>query len=115
MYRPGGRAADASDGPDTYRYQVLAQELMRFCTVDIGAAYLDQTKDRLYTLPRDHAARRSAQTAMYAILEILVRAFAPILSFTAEEIWGHMPGAHARLGVLLDLGRPRRHRAGCSR
>jgi isoleucyl-tRNA synthetase len=78
-------------GPDTYGYQMLAQELMRFCTVDMGAAYLDMTKDRLYTLPENHPARRSAQTAMYGILEILVRAFAPILSFTADEIWQHMP------------------------
>jgi len=80
-----------SFGPDTYRYQALAQELMRFCTVDLGAAYLDQTKDRLYTLPRAHPARRSAQSAMYWTLEILVRAFAPIVSFTAEEIWALMP------------------------
>jgi len=64
---------------------------MRFCTVDLGAAYLDQTKDRLYTLPRAHPARRSAQSAMYWTLEILVRAFAPIMSFTAEEIWALMP------------------------
>jgi isoleucyl-tRNA synthetase len=78
-------------GPDTYGYQTLAQELMRFCTVDMGAAYLDMTKDRLYTLPENHPARRSAQSAMYGILEILVRAFAPILSFTADEIWQYMP------------------------
>ena len=78
-------------GPDTYSYQTLVQELMRFCTVDLGAAYLDMTKDRLYTLPEDHVARRSAQTAMYWTLEILLRAFAPILSFTADEAWAFMP------------------------
>jgi isoleucyl-tRNA synthetase len=83
--------AERTFAPDTYSYQVLVQELMRFCTVDMGAGYLDMTKDRLYTLPVDHPARRSAQTAMYWTLEILVRAFAPILSFTAEEIWSHMP------------------------
>jgi isoleucyl-tRNA synthetase len=49
------------------------------------------TKDRLYTLRTDNVARRSAQTAMYWTLEVLVRALAPILSFTAEEIWAHMP------------------------
>ncbi len=88
-----GSEADAAParGPDTYAYQALVQELMRFCTVDMGAGYLDMTKDRLYTLPADHPARRSAQSAMYWTLEILVRAFAPILSFTAEEIWSHMP------------------------
>ncbi len=82
-------------GPDTYSYQVLVQELMRFSTVDLGAAYLDMTKDRLYTLPLDHVARRSAQTAMYGILEVLVRAFAPIMSFTADEIWSYMPARPA--------------------
>ncbi len=89
-----GAEAGGNDafGPDTYRYQTLVQELMRFCTVDMGAAYLDMTKDRLYTLKRDAQARRSAQTAMYWTLEILVRAFAPVLAFTAEEIWAHMPG-----------------------
>lgn len=82
---------DGETGPDTYRYQSLVQELMRFCTVDLGAAYLDMTKDRLYTLKRDAPARRSAQTAMYWTLEVLVRAFAPVLAFTSEELWAHMP------------------------
>jgi isoleucyl-tRNA synthetase len=87
-------------GPDTYAYQSLMQELMRFCTVDLGAAYLDMTKDRLYTLPEDHVARRSAQSAMYWTLEILMRAFAPVLSFTADEAWAHMP-ARAHDSVLF--------------
>ncbi|MFO0930840.1 MAG: isoleucine--tRNA ligase [Gemmataceae bacterium] len=79
-------------GPDTYAYQVLVQELMRFATVDMGAGYLDMTKDRLYTLPEAHPARRSAQSAMYWTLEILVRALGPILAFTADEVWKQMPG-----------------------
>lgn len=78
-------------GPDTYNYAALVQELMRFCTVDLGAGYLDQTKDRLYTMPEASLGRRSAQTAMYAALEMLVRALAPLTTFTAEEIWAHMP------------------------
>ncbi|HVF34374.1 MAG TPA: class I tRNA ligase family protein, partial [Candidatus Saccharimonadia bacterium] len=82
---------DGESGPDSYRYQALVQELMRFCTVDMGAAYLDMTKDRLYTLRRDAPARRSAQSAMYWTLEILVRAMAPVLAFTSEELWAHMP------------------------
>ncbi|HET7842584.1 MAG TPA: class I tRNA ligase family protein, partial [Xanthomonadales bacterium] len=96
-------------GPDTYSYQALMQELMRFCTVDLGAAYLDMTKDRLYTLPEDHVARRSAQSAMYWTLEILVRAFAPVLSFTADEIWAHMPArAHdsALFATWVELPLP---------
>jgi isoleucyl-tRNA synthetase len=78
-------------GPESYSYQTLMQELMRFCTVDLGAAYLDMTKDRLYTLPVGHRARRSAQSAMYWTLEILVRAFTPVLAFTSDEIWQQMP------------------------
>jgi len=57
----------------------------------MGALYLDITKDRLYTMQENTPARRSAQSAMYRILEALVRWLAPILSFTAEEIWQHMP------------------------
>jgi isoleucyl-tRNA synthetase len=71
---------------------VLVAELMRFATVDMGAGYLDMTKDRLYTLPEAHPARRSAQSAMYWTLEILVRALGPILAFTSDEIWKQMPG-----------------------
>jgi isoleucyl-tRNA synthetase len=99
VYGPEAKAEDIAFGPDTYAFQLLAQELMRFATVDMGAGYLDQTKDRLYTLPVDHPARCSAQSAMYLILEVLVRAFAPIMAFTAEEIWVHLP-ARAHASVL---------------
>ncbi|MBL8272994.1 MAG: isoleucine--tRNA ligase [Xanthomonadales bacterium] len=105
VYGPEARAGIAF-GPDTYAYQVLVQELMRFCTVDLGAGYLDMTKDRLYTLRAGNPARRSAQTAMYWMLEILVRAFAPILSFTADEIWSYLPArAHdsALFATWADL------------
>ena len=63
-----------------------------FCSVDLGGFYLDVLKDRLYMTPVKSAARRSAQTAMLWIAEALVRWLAPILSFTAEEIWRFMPG-----------------------
>ena len=90
VYGPDARAAkDASR--DLCEFAALVQELMRFCTVDMGAAYLDMTKDRLYTMQEAAPARRSAQTAMHAALEVLVRALAPISSFTAEEIWAQMP------------------------
>ena len=105
VYGPEARPGIAF-GPDTYAYQALAQELMRFCTVDLGAGYLDMTKDRLYTLRAGNPARRSAQTAMYWTLEILVRAFAPILSFTADEIWSYLPArAHdsALFSTWADL------------
>ncbi len=77
---------------EDYQFHVIYQVVHNFCAVDMGSLYLDVTKDRLYTLPRDHAARRSAQTAMLAILEAMVRWLTPILSFTADEIWEFMPG-----------------------
>jgi len=73
-----------------YRFLNIYQRLHHFCSSDMGAFYLDVIKDRLYTLPEGHPARRSAQTAMHHILEALVRWLAPICSFTAEEIWTEM-------------------------
>jgi isoleucyl-tRNA synthetase len=63
-----------------------------FCANELGSAYLDITKDRQYTMQADSLGRRSSQTAMYHILEALTRWIAPILSFTAEELWGFIPG-----------------------
>jgi isoleucyl-tRNA synthetase len=60
---------------------------------DLGGLYLDVLKDRLYTTPADSHARRSAQTAMFHIAHAMVRWLAPVLSFTAEEIWRHLPRA----------------------
>lgn len=75
---------------DKYQFHVVSQKIHNFCTVDMGSFYLDIIKDRLYTTPGDSIIRRSAQTAMFHILEALVRWIAPILTFTAEEIWQHM-------------------------
>jgi isoleucyl-tRNA synthetase len=74
-----------------YDFPEIVQRVQNFCTNEMGALYLDITKDRLYTMPADSRGRRSAQSAMYHILEALVRWLAPILSFTAEEIWKFMP------------------------
>ncbi len=75
-----------------YRFPVIYQRLHHFCSSDMGSFYLDIIKDRLYTLPKDHPARRSAQSAMMHILEALVRWLSPICPFTAEEIWTNMAG-----------------------
>jgi isoleucyl-tRNA synthetase len=83
-----------------YRFLNIYQRLHHFCSVDMGAFYLDIIKDRLYTLPEDHPARRSAQTAMYHILEALVRWLAPVCCFTAEEIWKEMPGDRSESVML---------------
>ena len=77
---------------DNYQFLQVYQKVHNFCAFEMGAFYLDILKDRLYTTGRDSAARRSAQTAMYHVLEELVRWIAPILSFTAEEIWQLVPG-----------------------
>jgi isoleucyl-tRNA synthetase len=76
-----------------YDFAGVVARVQNFCTGDLGALYLDVTKDRLYTMPTDSAGRRSAQTAMFHIAEAFVRWIAPILSFTADEIWRLLPGA----------------------
>jgi isoleucyl-tRNA synthetase len=77
-----------------YQFHLVAQKLQAFCSEDLGAFYLDVLKDRLYTCPADSAARRSAQTALWHITHSLVRLMAPILSFTAEELWKEFTGKH---------------------
>ncbi len=77
---------------DDYQFLQIYQKVHHFCAVDMGAFYLDILKDRLYTTDYHSLARRSAQTAMYHVLEAMVRWIAPILSFTAEEIHQHVPG-----------------------
>ncbi len=77
---------------DQYQFHLIYQKIHNFCSVDLGSLYLDIIKDRQYTTGRDSIARRSAQTAMQHILEALTRWLAPILSFTAEEIWRNLPG-----------------------
>jgi isoleucyl-tRNA synthetase len=75
---------------ETYQFHQAVQALHHFCSFDLGSVYLDIIKDRQYTLQKNSRARRSAQTAMYKILESLATLFAPILSHTAEEIWQMM-------------------------
>ena len=75
-----------------YEFHTIYQLLFNFCSVTMGGFYLDVIKDRQYTMGKEAIARRSAQTAIYHILEAMVRWLAPILSFTAEEIWQHLPG-----------------------
>src|SRR3546814_6271513 len=74
-----------------YGFAEIVQALLNFCSVDLGSLYLDVTKDRLYTMGEDSRGRRSAQSAMYRIAEAFVRWIAPVLSFTADEMWGYLP------------------------
>ena len=75
----------------SYDFHVIYQKVHNFCVVDLGAFYLDVLKDRLYTTPAQGLPRRSAQTALWHVAEAIVRWLAPILSFTAEEIWAELP------------------------
>ncbi|NNF99988.1 MAG: isoleucine--tRNA ligase [Desulfobacteraceae bacterium] len=76
---------------ESYNFHVIYHSLYNYCTLDLSAFYLDVLKDRLYTSPAASVERRSAQSAMYIIMETLARLMAPVLIFTSEEIWRHMP------------------------
>ncbi|WP_407910038.1 isoleucine--tRNA ligase [Lysobacter claricitrinus] len=78
-----------------YDFAEVVQTLANFCSVDLGSLYLDVTKDRVYTMPEDSAGRRSVQTAMFHIAEAFVRWIAPILTFTADEMWRFLPATTA--------------------
>ncbi|NIB40257.1 isoleucine--tRNA ligase [Pseudomaricurvus alkylphenolicus] len=77
---------------DTYSFHTIYQKLHNYCVVDLGGFYLDIIKDRQYTTQENSVARRSAQTALYHIIEAFARWIAPILSFTADELWTQIPG-----------------------
>ena len=85
--------ADIIAAYDEYEFHVVVHKLMNFCTTELGGFYLDIIKDRQYTAKEDSVARRSCQTAMYLIAEAMTRWMAPILSFTAQEIWQALPTA----------------------
>ena len=78
---------------EKYDLLVVTQKLMQFCSIDMGSLYLDIIKDRQYTAKADGIARRSCQTALYHIVQAMVRWMAPITSFTAQEIWEVLPQA----------------------
>jgi isoleucyl-tRNA synthetase len=86
---------------DSYHFLDVYQKVHNFCAVDLGSFYLDIIKDRQYTTAVTSLARRSAQTAMFHIAEALVRWLAPILSFTADEIWEYLPGKRST-SVFLE-------------
>jgi isoleucyl-tRNA synthetase len=77
---------------DEYEFGAVSQLLVQFATVDLSSFYNDISKDRLYTFAARSSARRSAQTAMYLMADGLTRLVAPILSFTADELWRFLPG-----------------------
>jgi isoleucyl-tRNA synthetase len=76
---------------EDFQFHKVYQQLLNFCTVDLSAVYFDVLKDRLYTSAPKAKGRRSAQTALWKIGETLTRLLAPLMSFTADEVWQYMP------------------------
>ena len=93
---------------ENFDFHPVYQNIHNFCVLDLSSFYLDIIKDRLYTSPKKSISRRSAQTAMDEILQVLVRLMAPILSFTAEEIWQHMNVNKRLVSVHADLFFPQK-------
>ncbi len=93
-----------------YEFHVVYHALNNFCNVDLSAVYLDFLKDRLYCSHPDDHARRSAQTVLWRLAHMLTTAIAPVLAFTADEVWEHLPGVTlpsvhlAVLDLLEDAG-----------
>ncbi|MDW7746171.1 isoleucine--tRNA ligase [Halomonas sp.] len=87
---------------EEYRFLDVYQQVHGFCARELGGFYLDVIKDRQYTTQADSVARRSAQTALYHVVEALVRWVAPILSFTAEEIYENIPGKRGDSVLLAE-------------
>jgi isoleucyl-tRNA synthetase len=101
-----GRAAELQTEIEaayhSYNFHAVYQKITHFCSQDLGGFYLDIIKDRQYTCGADSLPRRSAQTAMYHLIETMTRWMAPILSYTADELWEHIPGNRAE-SVQLDV------------
>ena len=94
---------------DNYEFHVISHAINDFCVVDLSSFYLDIIKDRLYCEERDGLKRRSAQTALFLILDSLTKMFAPILAFTCDEIWQAMPHRAAddsRNVLLNEMNKP---------
>jgi isoleucyl-tRNA synthetase len=93
--RAAALQAELLDAYDTYQFHHVYHKVHNFCSGELGGFYLDVIKDRQYTTQADSQPRRSAQTALYHLAEALACWIAPVLSFTAEEIWENLPGEHA--------------------
>ncbi|CAL4319144.1 Isoleucine--tRNA ligase [Buchnera aphidicola (Pterocallis alni)] len=76
---------------ENYQFHIIVKKIIKFCSKEMGAFYFDIIKDRQYTNPKNSHARKSCQTAMYYILQTIVRWITPILPFTADEIWNYLP------------------------
>jgi isoleucyl-tRNA synthetase len=101
LHRAHAVAGKVRQAYEDYEFHLIYHALNNFCAVDLSSLYLDVRKDRLYCEKADGRERRATQTALYAIVDALVRAMAPILSFTAEEAWSFVPGTGSAESVFL--------------
>ncbi|MFI4909053.1 MAG: isoleucine--tRNA ligase [Steroidobacterales bacterium] len=101
LARTAALQAEIIEAYRRYAFHLIYQKVHNFCSVDLGGFYLDVLKDRMYTTPQAGRGRRSAQTVMYHIAECIVRWLAPVLSFTAEEVWKFLPGERSE-SVFLE-------------
>jgi isoleucyl-tRNA synthetase len=114
LARLGDLVAQVRTAYDAYEFHVVHRSLVDYVAGDLSALYLDVIKDRLYNDPADSASRRAAQSVLYTIGHTLARLTAPILAFTAEDIWEHLPrraGEPASVH-LMELPEGRRLEAG---
>ena len=102
LARVRSRLSSAREDLEAGRFHAAVSRLVDLCTTDLSAVYLDFRKDALYTLPVDHPERRSCQAVLWETLRGLTLAFAPVLSFTAEEIWQHAPGLKAEAASVFE-------------
>ncbi|MBI3600150.1 MAG: class I tRNA ligase family protein, partial [Nitrospinae bacterium] len=93
LHRLQGLIGQIRKAYQEHEYHIFFHAFHNFCAVDLSSFYLDIIKDRLYTFKADSVGRRSAQTAIYELLTSMVKLMSPVLSFTAEEIWGFIPRA----------------------
>jgi isoleucyl-tRNA synthetase len=91
---------------DNYQFHQVCHRLHNFCAGEMGGFYLDIIKDRQYTTRSDSQPRRSAQTALYRVVDAMARWMAPVLSFTAEEIWENLPGEREDSVLMASWGEP---------
>jgi isoleucyl-tRNA synthetase len=101
LHRSADLDARARKAYEAFSFHHVVQQLLNFCAIDLSALYLDIVKDRLYTSAANAPARRAAQSTLWDILDTLVRLMAPILSFTAEEIWSYLPTNDRPASVFL--------------
>jgi isoleucyl-tRNA synthetase len=93
LWRLGQLIDNVKNGYAQFQFRQVVHELDYFCSTDMSATYLDILKDRLYTFPANSSLRRGSQTVLFEIVSSMAKLMAPILSFTAEEIWQILPGS----------------------